>query len=91
MNEFVHARYISPARRKYMDQRFVIYKKQKLKFLIELLYNHDCSNRLWYSWNQKDRNIYLDKWINNKRTQRGEFCKCRKINVINNWINNMKI
>ena len=63
-------------------------KKIKLIKLINVLSRFDRSNQYWYKLNQEQKNYLIYNWTRKVCKKETDFCKGRKINIINNWINN---
>jgi len=85
------AEYVSEERREQLYQQMVIGRSFKLNNIIYKLWKFDNSNKYWYSLDQLQRNYLMETWCVKVRRFETDFCKGRKINIINNWINNMKI
>ena len=91
MNDDCDARYVSPERIQMLSNILKHNRKTLLGIIIGELRRQDNSNAFWYMLTQEQRNTYMDKWINAPKKNRTPFCNCRKINIIQCWINNMKI
>ena len=85
------AEYVSEERLKQLYQQMVIGRSFKLNIIIHKLLKFDNSNKYWYSLDQQQRNYLMETWCVKVGRYETNFCKSRKINIINNWINNMKI
>jgi len=85
------AEYVSEEKREQLYQQMVIGRSFKLNNIIYKLWKFDNSNKYWYSLDQLQRNYLMETWCVKVRRFETDFCKGRKINIINNWINNMKI
>ncbi len=85
------AEYVSEERREQLYQQMVIGRSFKLNNIIHKLWKFDNSNKYWYNLDQLQRNYLMETWTWKVRRFETDFCKGRKINIINNWINNMKI
>jgi len=84
--------YISEEKRNYLDLWYQEEKNNKFKNLIYVLYKFDTSNKYWYIIPQANRNSFIECWEKYNMTPNNKkFYKGRLINIINNWINNMKI
>lgn len=89
MGNQVVAEKVSDERLKELEYEFLQERKIKLVKLISVLSRFDRSNQYWYKLNQEQKNYLIDNWSRKVCKKETDFCKGRKINIINNWINNI--
>ena len=89
MGNQVVAEKVSDERLKELEYEFLQQRKIKLVKLISVLSRFDRSNEYWYKLNQEQKNYLIYNWSRKVCKKETDFCKGRKINIINNWINNM--
>ena len=85
------AEYVSEERQQALHIQFLQMRENKINSVIYNLWRFDNSNKYWYSLDQLQRNYLMETWCVKVRRFETNFCKGRKINIINNWNNNMKI